>query len=79
MEYAISKIQRVGWNPILQEYLKDDEAEFTSGVTIDRFGKYIMSSISIKKIIKNGQTYKAFIDNLKYTTVSRRGRHEIGC
>ena len=78
MEYAISKIQRVGWNPILQEYLKDD-AEFTSGVTIDRFGKYIMSSISIKKIIKNGQTYKAFIDNLKYTTVSRRGRHEIGC
>jgi hypothetical protein len=48
MEYAVSKIQGVGWNPILQEYLKNDEAEFTSG--------YTMSSILIRKIVKNGQT-----------------------
>ena len=65
MEYAVSKIQRTGWNPILQEYLNDDEAEFTSGVTVDRFGKYTMSSISIRKIVKSGQTYKAFIDNFE--------------
>ena len=82
MEYAICNIQKVGWNPILQEYIKDNNnnnidgnsIEFTSGVTIDRFGKYIMSSISIKKIIKNGQTYKAFIDS--YETV-RRSAEEI--
>lgn len=66
MEYAISKIQKVGWHPLLQEYLKDNNnTEFTSGVTVDRFGKYIMSSISIRKIIKNGQTYKAFIDDFE--------------
>ena len=66
MEYAISKIQKVGWHPLLQEYLKDDNVEFTSGVTVDRSGKYIMSSISIRKIIKHGQTYKAFIDDFEY-------------
>ena len=73
MNYAISKIQEIGWNPILQEYLgkegnnSDDNntTEFTSGVTIDRFGKYIMSSISIQKIVKSGQTYKAFIDRFE--------------
>jgi carbamoyl-phosphate synthase large subunit len=65
MEYAVSKIQRTGWNPILQEYLNEDETEFTSGVTVDRFGKYTMSSISIRKIVKSGQTYKAFIDNFE--------------
>ncbi|MFL6456178.1 MAG: ATP-grasp domain-containing protein [Nitrososphaeraceae archaeon] len=74
MEYAVSKIQRVGWNPILQEYLKDDEAEFTSGITVDRFGKYTMSSISIRKIVKNGQTYKAFIDSFESI---RRSAEEV--
>jgi carbamoyl-phosphate synthase large subunit len=65
MNYAISKIRKAGWNPILQEYLEGDDVEFTSGVTLDRFGKYVMSSISIQKIVKNGQTYKAFIDDFK--------------
>jgi carbamoyl-phosphate synthase large subunit len=75
MKYAISRIQKVGWNPILQEYLKDDDVghnsindnntEFTSGITVDKFGKYTMSSISIRKIVKSGQTYKAFIDNFE--------------
>lgn len=92
MEYAISKIQKVGWNPLLQEYLKDDDecgdsdgcinisinndnnTEFTSGVTVDRLGKYIMSSISIQKIVKSGQTYKAFIDNFEGI---RRSAEEI--
>jgi carbamoyl-phosphate synthase large subunit len=67
MEYAISIIHKRGWHPILQEYLKgdDDNTEFTSGVTVDRHGRYVMSSISIRKIAKNGQTYKAFIDDFK--------------
>ena len=65
MRNAIYRIKKVGWNPILQEYLQGDDVEFTSGVTVDRLGKYVMSSISIRKTIKNGQTYKAFIDDFK--------------
>lgn len=62
---AISRIRKAGWNPILQEYLEGEDIEFTSGVTVDKHGKYVMSSISIKKTIKNGQTYKAFIDDFQ--------------
>jgi carbamoyl-phosphate synthase large subunit len=65
MNHAIYRIGKVGWNPVLQEYLEGDDVEFTSGVTVDRLGKYVMSSISIQKVIKNGQTYKAFIDDFK--------------
>ena len=61
--HAVSAIQKVGWNPIIQEYLHGENAEFTSGVTVDRTGKNIMTSISIRKTLKQGQTYKAFIDN----------------
>ncbi|HJT47083.1 MAG TPA: ATP-grasp domain-containing protein [Nitrososphaeraceae archaeon] len=79
MKYAICKIQNVGWNAILQEYINDSNnndntIEFTSGVTIDASGKSIMSSISIKKIIKNGQTYKAFIDSFESV---RRSAEEV--
>jgi carbamoyl-phosphate synthase large subunit len=66
MKQAISNIQKAGWHPLLQEYLNGDDIEYTSGVTVDRFGKYVMSSISIRKTkIKNGQTYKAFIDDYR--------------
>ena len=63
MEKAVLDIQRAGWHPMLQEYLNGNQMEFTTGVTIDRSGKYVMSSIAIQKTIKNGQTYKAFIDD----------------
>lgn len=62
MESAISTIRNAGWRPMIQKYLAGD-SEFTTGVTIDRNSKYAMSSISIRKIIKHGQTYKAFIDD----------------
>jgi carbamoyl-phosphate synthase large subunit len=45
----------------VQKYLAGDE--FTTGVTVDRNCRYAMSSISIRKIIKHGQTYKAFIND----------------
>jgi carbamoyl-phosphate synthase large subunit len=67
MDSAISAIEKAGWQPIVQEYLVGDE--FTTGVTIDRNCEYAMSSISIKKTIKYGQTYKAFIDD--YYSVRR--------
>jgi len=65
MQQAISNIQKAGWHALLQEHLNGNNTEYTSGVTIDRFGKYAMSSISIQKTLKNGQTYKAFIDDFR--------------
>jgi len=65
MQQAISKIRKAGWHALLQEYLNGNNTEYTSGVTIDRFGKYVMSSVSIQKTLKNGQTYKAFIDDYR--------------
>ncbi|MHB8566835.1 MAG: ATP-grasp domain-containing protein [Nitrososphaerales archaeon] len=65
VESAISEIERVGWHPMLQEYLSDQDQEYTSGVTIDKEGKYVMSSISMRRKLKGGQTYKAFIDDFQ--------------
>jgi carbamoyl-phosphate synthase large subunit len=61
LEHAVSAISKAGWHPMLQKYISGDQ-EFTTGVTVDRNSKYVMSSISMRKIIKNGQTHKAFID-----------------
>ncbi|HUG96411.1 MAG TPA: ATP-grasp domain-containing protein [Nitrososphaera sp.] len=63
MDGAVSAIERAGWRPLVQKYLAGDE--FTTGVTIDRKCIYAMSSISIRKTIKHGQTYKAFIDDYR--------------
>jgi carbamoyl-phosphate synthase large subunit len=73
MEQMILKIQAAGWRPVIQRYLghegdhnvtgMDGVDEFTTGITVDRTGKRVMSSISIKKILKAGQTYKALIDD----------------
>ena len=60
---AISAIQKTGWHPIIQEYLDGENVEFTSGVVVDRTGKSVLSSISMRKTIKQGQTYKAFVDD----------------
>jgi carbamoyl-phosphate synthase large subunit len=61
MDAAVAAIEKAGWRPLVQKYLAGDE--FTTGVTIDRNCRYAMSSISIRKTIKHGQTYKAFIDD----------------
>ena len=63
VHHALSTIKRRGWRPMLQEYLEAEESEFTSGVTVDREGKRVMSSISMRRTLKGGQTYKAFIDD----------------
>jgi carbamoyl-phosphate synthase large subunit len=63
IRYAFSEIKKKGWRPFLQEYLEAEESEFTSGVTVDREGKRAMSSISMRRSLKGGQTYKAFIDD----------------
>jgi carbamoyl-phosphate synthase large subunit len=73
MEQVFSEIQAAGWHPLIQRYLGrdaknntggiDDVIEFTTGITIDKSGKKVMSSISIKKALKAGQTYRALIDD----------------
>lgn len=73
MEQVISEIQTAGWHPIIQRYLGrdldhnfngiDSVGEFTTGITTEKTGKRVMSSISIKKTLKAGQTHKALIDD----------------
>ena len=63
LDYALHTIQKYGWHPIIQEYLNGTMQEFTSGVTIDKNGSYVMSSISLRKLPKSGQTYKAIVDS----------------
>lgn len=69
LEYAIKNIEKVGWKPMIQKYLQNDAMEFTTGITLDNNTKKIMSIITLKKILKHGQTYKAFID--KYPRVEK--------
>jgi carbamoyl-phosphate synthase large subunit len=68
VEHAIVAIHGAGWRPMIQKYIGGD-LEYTTGVTVDSEKAYVMSSISIQKIIKNGQTHKAFIDD--YQAVRR--------
>ena len=70
LEYALTQIQDYGWKPMLQEYLPGPDDEFTSGVTVDKNGTYTMSSIAIRKYLKGGQTYKAFIDDYPIVSLS---------
>src|SRR2546428_12801386 len=65
INHAIAVIQQAGWHPVVQEYLEGEDAELTSGVTVDRSGKHVMSSIAIRSTLKGGQTYKAFIADFK--------------
>jgi carbamoyl-phosphate synthase large subunit len=61
-DFAVSMIEKSGSRPIIQEYLGDEGMEFTTGVTVSSDGKQVMSSISMRRTLKGGQTYKAFID-----------------
>jgi carbamoyl-phosphate synthase large subunit len=70
IEYALTRIQDYGWKPMIQEYLPGLDDEFTSGVTVDKNGTYTMSSIAIRKYLKGGQTYKAFIDEYPMVRLS---------
>ncbi len=62
LEHAIEAIHKRGWHPVLQEFLAGEDNEFTTGVTVGR-GTKVMSSIAMRRSLKGGQTYKAFIDD----------------
>jgi carbamoyl-phosphate synthase large subunit len=74
MDHALSSITKARWHPIVQKFIAGDQ-EFTSGITIDKDARYVMSSISMRKIIKHGQTYKAFIDDFHDV---RKSAEEVG-
>jgi carbamoyl-phosphate synthase large subunit len=79
LDFAIKTIENANWNPIIQKYLKDDSLEYTTGITMDKDGKRIMSSITMRKVLKQGQTYKAFIDNFpKVTRICNRIASVLG-
>ena len=63
IEAAISSIEKSGGKPILQEFLKGDEAEFTTGIAVNDTGDRVLSSIAMRRTLKHGQTYKAFVDD----------------
>jgi carbamoyl-phosphate synthase large subunit len=71
---AISSIERLGWHPVIQEFLGDGDQEFTTGVVVDAHGKEVISSIAMRRTLKGGQTYKAFVDDFKDV---RRSAEEI--
>jgi carbamoyl-phosphate synthase large subunit len=64
-EEAISTIQRMGWRPLIQEFLGDGDQEYTTGVVMDARDGEVVSSISMRRTLKGGQTYKAFVDDFK--------------
>jgi len=79
LNYAISSIKNFGWRPLIQKYLKNDNKEFTTGITMDKDGNRIMSSIVIKKMLKHGQTYKAIIDKFqKIKKISEETAKKMG-
>src|SRR6267378_1352739 len=53
---AISTIRRMGWHPLLQEFLGDGDQEFTTGVVVDARGRGVVSSIAMRRTLKGGQT-----------------------
>jgi len=69
LEFATKAITQIGWKPMIQKYLQGDANEYTTGITLSKDRNQIMSTITLKKILKHGQTYKAFVD--KYPKVTK--------
>jgi carbamoyl-phosphate synthase large subunit len=59
---AIEQLSKAGAKPIVQELLRDEEQEYTTGVTSDLQGR-ILSSIAMRRKLKGGQTAKAFVED----------------
>ncbi len=63
MDFALKSIRESGGDPIIQEYLPGEDAEFTTGVVVSGKERKVLSSISMRRKLKHGQTYKAFIED----------------
>jgi carbamoyl-phosphate synthase large subunit len=65
LDTTIDKLESNGWKAIIQEYVPGIGNEYTTGVLSDNKSNKIISSISIKKYLKCGQTYKGIIDDFR--------------
>ncbi len=74
LNQAVASIERAGMRAVLQEYLDAKDAEFTTGIVLNKGGTSVLSSISMRRILKHGQTYKAFVQD--YSTV-RKSAEEV--
>lgn len=79
LEFAIRSIKNANWKPMIQKYLANDSKEYTTGITIDKEGSKIMSSITMRKVLKHGQTYKAYIDSFpQVTRICNKTAYSLG-
>ncbi len=79
LNFAIRSIENANWKPMIQKYLKNDAKEYTTGITVDSDGRQIMSSITLRKVLKHGQTYKAYIDKFpKVERICNQIAHSLG-
>lgn len=68
---AVDRLNRAGMSPMIQEYLREDGQEFTTGVTSDLSGR-IISSIAMRRVLRSGQTVKAYVRD--FPRVRKAGR-----
>lgn len=64
LDAALEKIRESGGEPLIQEYLPGDDLEYTTGVVVSSSEEKILSSISMRRVLKHGQTYKAFVEDV---------------
>lgn len=72
VDLAVERIEKGGRRALIQEYLEDDGNEYTTGVTVSESGAKVMSCIAMRRTLKGGQTYKAFIDDFDEVRESAR-------
>jgi len=70
INFAIRSIRDSGGDPILQEFLPGEDAEYTTGVVMSARKGSVLSSISMRRKLKHGQTYKAFIEKAEPVKIS---------
>jgi carbamoyl-phosphate synthase large subunit len=63
LDVAIINIMKLRGEPVIQEYLPDEDLEYTTGITMNENGA-VLSTISLRRKLKHGQTYKAFVEDV---------------
>lgn len=61
MERSLTDILEAGWQPLFQEYVSDQEGEFTSSVMISTDYE-VLGSICMRRELEKGSTRRIFVD-----------------
>jgi carbamoyl-phosphate synthase large subunit len=79
-ELALKKIRKAHGDPIVQEYLRGKDAEFTTGIAVSESTLKVLSSIVMRRRLKHGQTYKAFVEDIEpVRTAAENVALSLGC